>query len=1109
VEQGEKHYPRHKSVSALKSMLGIGSASEGNGYSNGKNGACASTDTSPEMAANNPGDDSVLWSTSFVNGTRRNPIQRLDTPDRKSSTPLKQYLGDMSYTHSPNSSRRFMPRPSPERLAAQVHSVEASQEKMLDIMADQNKKLVEEIKSHRAAIVDELVTQRQTVLDEMKTHRQNVTDLRIETKQGLHDLKMEVAKVCQAIREGHAAAAAAQTPNINVQTTPDRALQALVEALPARIAQAMPPPPAPQVIQQQAPAAIASAGLRPLALTELQEALAQQTALLQMSGLGFVAAGAGMFAPRSVVPPPAVAAAVPSPQIYKPPMPGADAGVWIPPTAQQVLSEGGAAGIAVGMGSNLLPKTPVAETKTTGAGTPQKPESVQSPHGFQIKLPMNLTPAVSPFKELDGPACPITTTSIMSTIAAPIFSAVSSSGTTTVTKTDGNQINQQQKPAGFGDKFKPKAGSWECDGCLTRNTGDVIQCLACETPKPGHEQEVKAKKEAAQPRMSFGTGGGFQFTPAVSEGGQPSGSGFTFGGGPTQPAVTGGGFSFGSSPAAAAGSHLSFADQGMKLNSEADAKLVADKIEAFKDMKELTFSGNTVGIDAAKVLGKALEKHPEFERAHWKDMFTGRMKTEIPPALKNLARGIMTAGAKLVELDFSDNAFGPIGVEGIKDLLKSPCCYTLKELKLNNTGCGVTGGKALAKLLTECYEGSKKQGKPLALTVFVLGRSRQENEGAKALAEIFKKMGSLEEVVMPQNGIFHEGIAALSKAFACNPNLRILNLNDNTFTPKGAKALADVLPKLQKLKLLNVGDCLLKSEGATFISEAISHGHFEMEELQMDANEIRVDGGLAIARAIANKTNLKTLGINSNQFGEEGCRKITKELEKVGRSDLVNEALLDEDEGPDSDDDEDDSGDDEDDDDDDEEDDDEDAGDYEDVETEENEEETPQSFSFSLPQANTSLFGGAASSLFGSPSPASTGAASGGVGSMFGAAPPTGSLTSMFSGSKTAEVKSEVVDLSASKNLSSFANVAATSEGFAFGMKSTPTSSFSFSGAGASLFRGGAGASPAADNDDDGAVEDGPEIHFEPVIPLPPLINVSTGEEDEEILFKHRSKVFR
>lgn len=54
---------------------------------------------------------------------------------------------------------------------------------------------------------------------------------------------------------------------------------------------------------------------------------------------------------------------------------------------------------------------------------------------------------------------------------------------------------------------------------------------------------------------------------------------------------------------------------------------------------------------------------------------------------------MIQANAQLVELDLSDNAFGPNGVEGIIDLLKSKTCYTLKELRLNNNGLGTTGGK--------------------------------------------------------------------------------------------------------------------------------------------------------------------------------------------------------------------------------------------------------------------------------------------------------------------------------------------------------------------------------------------------------------------------------
>ena len=79
-----------------------------------------------------------------------------------------------------------------------------------------------------------------------------------------------------------------------------------------------------------------------------------------------------------------------------------------------------------------------------------------------------------------------------------------------------------------------------------------------------------------------------------------------------------------------------------------------------------------------------------------------------------------------------------------------------------------------------------------------------ENDGAKVLAEVFKTVGTLEEVAMPQNGIYHIGITALSEAFTHNPNLQVLNLNDNT----GAAALVSALPNIQKLQELNLGDCL-------------------------------------------------------------------------------------------------------------------------------------------------------------------------------------------------------------------------------------------------------------------------------------------------------------
>ena len=617
---------------------------------------------------------------------------------------------------------------------------------------------------------------------------------------------------------------------------------------------------------------------------------------------------------------------------------------------------------------------------------------------------------------------------------------------------------------------------------------------------------------------------------------------------------------------------LSFDGQGLKLNSEEDAREVCEKISSQGAINTLTFSGNTIGIEAAGAIGRALETHPELRRAHWKDMFTGRMKTEIPPALVNMTRGLMVAKARLVELDLSDNAFGPVGMEGLKTFLKSPSCFSLQELKLNNTGCGVTGGKMLANLLLDCYERSKAVGHPLALKVFILGRSRQENEGATALAKVFKLMGSLEEVVMPQNGIYHEGLTALADAFSSNPNLRILNMNDNTFTAKGAKAMASALKKLNKLEVLNLGDCLLKSGGTKLICKALAGNHSALRELVLDSNEIRLKGGLEIVNAVKDKPDLAKLSIDANQFGSSGLKKIMEKLEEIGKKDIVGDT--EDNEEPDSDEEDPDVSDEE-----------------QEVEVREpcqpsqpfsnksNEGKSPaqallgvsSKTVFGESGSSASIFGGstnktsfkpsgniftspppAQNSVFGNTTNTSSPSIFGGSGStsnsIFGT--PTGSketkegtpASSLFT--KLTEKKDSSPSIGSSvfgsssntsKSTGLFgkgpsqdaASVSSTTGGSLFGSSSpsgfdfkaladssgpgfsTAKEGFMFAGAGASLFGKQNKTGNEDGEDEEDADADGHDPHFEPIVPLPELVEVRTGEEEEEEVFKHRAKVYR
>lgn len=381
------------------------------------------------------------------------------------------------------------------------------------------------------------------------------------------------------------------------------------------------------------------------------------------------------------------------------------------------------------------------------------------------------------------------------------------------------------------------------------------------------------------------------------------------------------------------GGQLSFKGKSLKLNTAEDAEEVIKEIEDFDGMEALRLEGNTVGVEAAKVIAKALEKKSQLKRCHWSDMFTGRLRTEIPPALISLGEALVTAGCQLIELDLSDNAFGPDGVRGFEALLKSPACFTLQELKLNNCGMGIGGGKILAGALKECHRKSSAQAKPLALKVFVAGRNRLENDGATALAEAFRVIGTLEEVHMPQNGINHPGITALAQAFAVNPLLRVINLNDNTFTGKGAVAMAETLKKLRQVEVINFGDCLVRSRGAVAIAEAVKEGLHKLKELNLSFCEIKRDAALIIAEAIEDKRDLEKLDLNGNCFGDEGCEQLQEILESFNMADVL--ASLSDDEREN--DDEEDEDDDEDEEDEDEEDEDEDED-----EEEADEEELPR-----------------------------------------------------------------------------------------------------------------------------------------------------------------------
>ncbi|KAM8856290.1 E3 SUMO-protein ligase RanBP2 [Spinachia spinachia] len=91
---------------------------------------------------------------------------------------------------------------------------------------------------------------------------------------------------------------------------------------------------------------------------------------------------------------------------------------------------------------------------------------------------------------------------------------------------------------------------------------------------------------------------------------------------------------------------------------------------------------------------------------------------------------------------------------------------------------------------------------------------------------------------------------------------------------------------------------------------------------------------------------------------------------------------------------------------------------------------------------------------------------------------------------------------------SSFADLAKATDAYAFGAQD---SNFAWANAGATVFGRGLSSVPKNEGDEGSEEEDTSnteDIHFEPIVSLPE-VETKSGEEDEEILFKERAKLYR
>ncbi|ORZ35488.1 hypothetical protein BCR44DRAFT_1434330 [Catenaria anguillulae PL171] len=317
---------------------------------------------------------------------------------------------------------------------------------------------------------------------------------------------------------------------------------------------------------------------------------------------------------------------------------------------------------------------------------------------------------------------------------------------------------------------------------------------------------------------------------------------------------------------------LDISGQGLKLDTQADVAHLLSQLAALPDLEHINLSGNTFGVAACQALGAALADKRRCA-------FLIPLPVEV--------------------LDLSDNAFGPAGANPLVPFLTQT--RSLKELRLNNNGLGISGGTTIAKALID-QANAYSSDSPSPLRVFVAGRNRLENGSMPLLSQAFAAHAHLEHIQMPQNGIRPEGIATLVTSLTSSATLRVLDLQDNTFTKVGAKALANALAAWPRLEVLHLGDCLVGTKGTKLVMRALVKANVHLRKLHLGFNEMNGEAASEVAKYVtALGEKLELLELNGNVFDGEGeeAEEVKEALAKWGKDEGVLDEL-DEMEEPDS-----------------------------------------------------------------------------------------------------------------------------------------------------------------------------------------------------------------
>ncbi|CCW59765.1 unnamed protein product [Phytomonas sp. EM1] len=255
----------------------------------------------------------------------------------------------------------------------------------------------------------------------------------------------------------------------------------------------------------------------------------------------------------------------------------------------------------------------------------------------------------------------------------------------------------------------------------------------------------------------------------------------------------------------------------------------------------------------------------EFLSCNCKGNFFCLPETGLGPASAEVIKCILSNNKTYSVLDLSDNYLRDEGAQSIGELLRVN--RTLVHVGLSSNDISHKGASAIASALEDNKTVvSLDLGARSGVNANHIG-----SQGAEALGKLLKVNQVLSKLDLGSNGLGPSGLSFLASSLIENNTLTHLNLSSNNLGRDGARILAKILEccrlvhlSLERNALTDVGGHLIIQA----IHSAMRNGESLLKYLDLKNNSLGEHSAKAIGKILPNATNLQSLILSSNEFGE-------------------------------------------------------------------------------------------------------------------------------------------------------------------------------------------------------------------------------------------------